>query len=76
LKLNKEKLRTLAALDDASLWREIREAVQKFGYTLPTEVPSRSDMGKIRDAMQNAEKINALQIARMLSSLKAKKSKG
>lgn len=75
MKLNKEKLRALAALDDASLWREIREAAQKFGYTLPTEVPARSNMEKIREAMLSAEKLSAMDAARLLSSLKAKKSK-
>lgn len=75
MKLNKEKLKALAALDDASLWKEIRAAAQKFGYTLPTDMPSKTDMEKIRTAMQNADKINAMDIARLLSSVKAKRSK-
>ena len=75
MKINKEKLEALASLDDDSLWKEIRTTAQKFGYTLPTEVPARSNMEKIREAMLSAEKLSAMDVARLLSSLKAKKSK-
>ena len=75
MKLNKEKLRALATLDDRALWTEIRDAAQKFGYTLPTEVPAHRDMEKLREAMLSTEKVSAMDVARLLSSLKAKKSR-
>ena len=75
MKINKEKLEALASLDDDSLWKEIRTTAQKFGYTLPAATPAKSDIEKIRGVMQSAEKISTLEIARLLSSLKAKKSK-
>ncbi len=75
MKLNKEKIQALAALDDASLWREITSAAQKFGYTLPEKVPASQEMAKIRAAMNQAEKISAMDVARLLSSLKAKRNR-
>ena len=75
MKLNKEKIQALAAMDDAHLWQEIRSAAQKFGYTLPEKAPEAKDMAKIRAAMTEAEKLNAMDVARLLSSFKAKRNK-
>ena len=75
LKLNKEKLRELAALDDASLIQQIYSAAQKFGYTLPQNALGENEIKKIRSVMQDSEKISAMEIARLLSSMKEKKNK-
>ena len=75
LKLNKEKLRELAALDDASLIQQIYSAAQKFGYTLPQKALGENEIKKIRSVMQDSEKISAMEIARLLSSMKEKKNK-
>lgn len=76
MKLNKEKLKELAALDDAALKKEITSAAGKFGYSLPENALGESELRKIRALMQDAEKISPMEIARLLSSVKAKKSKG
>lgn len=76
MKLNKEKLKELAALNDAALIKEITSAAEKFGYTLPENALGKNELKKIRELMQDAEKISPLEIARLLSSVKAKKSKG
>lgn len=76
MKLNKEKLKELAALNDAALIKEITSAAGKFGYTLPENALGKDELKKIRELMQDAEKISPMEIARLLSSVKAKKSKG
>ena len=76
MKLNKEKLKELAALNDAALIKEITSAAEKFGYTLPEKALGKDELKKIRELMQDAEKISPLEIARLLSSVKAKKTKG
>lgn len=63
----------LAAMDDASLWREIYSASQKFGYTLPEKAPDAKSLEKIREVMREADKISALDLARLIASLKEKK---
>ena len=75
MKLNKEKLKELAALDDASLRGEIISAAQKFGYTIPQNALGEKELTKIRSVMQNSEKISPMEIARLLSSINAKRSK-
>ena len=75
MKLNKEKIAALLSLDDANLWKEITCAAQKFGYTLPQEAPKERDMAKIRLALGEAEKLSALDVARMLAAFKAKRNK-
>jgi len=75
LKLNKAKLEALAALDDAHLWQEIRSAAEKFGYTLPANQPAPRDMAKIRSVMKEADKLSAMDVAKLLSAFKAKRNK-
>ena len=75
MKLNKEKIGALLNLDDAALWLEITTAAQRFGYTLPQSTPKSADMAKIRAAMQEADKLSAMDVARLLSSFKAKRNK-
>ena len=72
MKLNKEKLEELSRLDDAALKREIISAAQKFGYTLPPNALGEKEIKKIRSAMANADKISPMEIAKLLSSAKAK----
>lgn len=75
MKLNREKLKELAAMDDASLKKEISSAAQKFGYTLPLNALGEKEIEKIRSIMQDADKISPMEIAKFLSSVKAKRSK-
>ncbi len=75
LKINKEKLARLAALEDGELWQVIKETAQKYGYTLPAEAPRKEDMQKIRSIMSDAEKISTKDILKLMSTFKAKKSK-
>lgn len=66
MKLNSDKLRALAALSDEELWGEIGKMAQNFGQRIPKDVPSHSDMERIRAALCGAQ-INlsdAMQILR------------
>lgn len=75
MKLNKEKLQELSSLDDAALKKEIISAAQKFGYTLPPNALGEKEIEKIRSVMKNADKLSPMEIAKFLSSVKAKKNK-
>ena len=75
MKLNKEKINALLALDDAHLWREITSAAQRYGYTLPEKTPAAADMAKIRALMTEADKLSAMDVAKLLTSFKAKRNK-
>ena len=69
-------LRELASLPDEKLWSEITKKAAKFGYTLPNEVPSKENMAKIRDFMNNAEKINTAEVLRLMATIKSNRKRG
>ena len=73
MKINKDLINELKALDDAGLWSKIRSMASKYGYTLPEEIPPKKDMQSLRSVMENIDKINVTDIARLLSTFKAKK---
>lgn len=75
MKINKEKLAELAALEDGQLWTVITQTALKYGYTLPAEAPKKEDMAKIRGLMSEAEKIGTKDILKLMSAFKAKKNK-
>lgn len=75
MKINKEKIAELAALEDSQLWLVITQAALKYGYTLPAEVPKKEDMAKLRSIMNEAEKISAKDILKLMSAFKAKRNK-
>lgn len=75
MKINKEKLAELAALEDSQLWLVITETALKYGYTLPAEAPKKEEMAKIRGIMSEAEKISTKDILKLMTAFKAKRSK-
>ena len=72
MKINKEQLKALSQLPDATLWNTIRETAAKHGYNLPEKAPSGSDMEKIRSAMRVGEKINLSDAIKLMNSYKNK----
>ena len=75
MKVNKEKLERLSALDDSALWSEIRTTAEKFGYILPVEIPPKKDMEKLRSIMRNADGISPMELLRLMAAFKAKRGK-
>ena len=75
MKINKEKIKELTALEDDRLWQVITQTAQKYGYSLPAEAPSKKEMAKLRNIMNEAEKISAKDILKLMTSFKEKKNK-
>ena len=76
MKINKEKLKSLSALSDGALWKEIRTASEKFGFILPEAPPDEKDMAKIRSAMADADKMGTMELLRLMSVFKQKNTRG
>ncbi len=72
MKVNKNDLQKLASKNDSELWEEIRAIASKHGYTLPTGMPTHTDMEKIRAAMLGIEKINLTEAMRIINTCKKK----
>ena len=75
MKLSKEKTDALLAMDDAHLWQEIASTAERFGYTLPKSTPDQKNMSKLRSVIREADKMSAMEVARLLSAFKQKKKK-
>ena len=73
MKIDREKINRLAALDDVRLWAEIREIARSHGFTLPEKAPPAADLARVRQAM-TAEKINLGGALRIINSYR--KGKG
>lgn len=75
MKIDKEKLRALTALEDKELWKVITDTLQKYGYTPPEKAPSEENMKKIRSVMKDTEKISTRDVLRLMSEFKVKRNK-
>lgn len=67
MKIDREKIKKLAALEDEKLWAEIRAIAKSHGFNLPEKTPPKSDLDKVRAAM-TAEKINLGGALKILNS--------
>ncbi|MBE6635841.1 MAG: hypothetical protein E7617_06575 [Ruminococcaceae bacterium] len=70
MKLDKSKLEALSSLSDEQLWAEIRSIAGSHGFSLPEAQPSREDLGKIRAALSDSEKLNLSGAIRILNNYK------
>lgn len=69
MKIDKSKLKELSALNDAELWKKIREIAKGHGINLPESVPPAEEMAKLRSLMLS-DTINPLMAMRVLSKIK------
>ena len=72
MKIDREKMRRYASLDDGALWGEVRRMAENYGYTLPSETPEHSDMERLRRILRGEEKISLTEGMRILTSYKQK----
>jgi len=72
MRINKEEMAKLAEKNDEELWREIQAIAKKHGFTLPSSVPSKENMAKIRNTLLGAEKLSLGEAAKILSAFKKK----
>ena len=72
MRINKEEMAKLAEKNDEELWREIQAIAKKYGYALPSGVPPKESMAKIRSTLLGAEKLSLGDAAKILSAYKRK----
>ena len=71
MRFDREKLEALASLPDDKLWAEVVRIADSYGYSLPRETPSHTDLEKMRSAART-EKINLSDAVRLLNQYKRK----
>jgi hypothetical protein len=57
MKIDKEKLKAYASLDDRALWDEIKRVGATHGFKLPDKPPASAELAKVRAALFESEKI-------------------
>jgi hypothetical protein len=72
MKLDRQKLEQLAALDDVALWREVRRMVGEKGIRLGETVPNHEDMVRLREAFLGGSPLSMVDGARLISEYKRK----
>lgn len=72
MKLDRQKLEQLAALDDVALWREVRRMVGEKGIRLGEAVPNHEDMVRLREAFLGGSPLSMVDGARLISEYKRK----
>ncbi len=72
MRINKEELQKLGQKNDRELWSEIQSIASQYGYNLPSEMPPRDKMDKIRSALLGVEKLNLSDAVKILNAYKKK----
>ena len=70
MKIDKEKLSAMAALSDEELWATVLAIASRNGIKMPSKAPSHEELEKIRTAMSNPDKLNALGALKIISKYK------
>ena len=73
MKIDRNKIMALAALDDEAMWREIVTAAKSHGFTLPEKTPPHEELEKLREAV-TGERMNALGAMRILDKYRQGKA--
>jgi hypothetical protein len=71
MRFDREKLEALAALPDEKLWAEVVRIADMYGYSLPKETPSHTDLEKMRGAVRS-DKINVSEALKLVNQYKKK----
>lgn len=71
MRFDREKLEALAALPDEKLWAEVVRIADMYGYSLPKETPSHTDLEKMRGAVRS-DKINVSGALKLVNQYKKK----
>ena len=75
MKIDRDKIKELSALDDVSLWKKLKEIANAKGVSLPEKAPSHSELEKLRVIMLS-DKINPIMAMRILNEIKRGRNNG
>ena len=74
MRIDKNKLKEYAALDDEELWRKVIEITAAYGISLPKKTPSKSELEPLRAALLDTDRFNLQTAMRLLNDYKRRNS--
>ena len=72
MKINTEKLKKYADLNDEELWQAMLGIAGSYGQRINAPMPSHSEMERIRRIMRGEEKISISEAMKLISTYKKK----
>lgn len=76
MKVDKEKLDKLLAMNDEELWEQIRRIAQDHGISLPSRAPEPSEMQKLRGAVSHGARVNLARAIKIINDHKKGQENG
>lgn len=70
MKINNEKLKGLASLDDEALWQQMLTIAGGKGHKINSPMPPHEEMERIRRIMRGEEKISLGEAMKILNTYK------
>lgn len=70
MKIDKSKLEAIAKLSDEELWTQIKSVAEQHGVKMPDNQPSAHELGKVREALSEADRLSLMSAMRMVNNLK------
>ena len=70
MKIDKSKLSAFASLSDEELWATVAAIASKNGITLPHKPPSHEELSKLRAALAEPDRLNALGALKLINKYK------
>lgn len=67
MRINKEELSRIAALEDDELWKTVVKMADSYGFKLPEKTPAHSELEKLRSAV-NGTKLNLSDALKLLNN--------
>lgn len=67
MRLDKDKLNELVDLPDEELWKTVVEIGKGYGFTLPQQTPSHTEIEKLRSLVRDGSKLNIASAMKILS---------
>ena len=75
MRLDRNKIKEIASLDDTELWKTIKDMALRQGISLPEKVPQHNELEKLRVIMLS-DKINPIVAMKLLNDIKRGKGNG
>ncbi len=70
MRLDRDKINALAALNDDALWEEIKKMTAEYSISLPEKTPPHEELQKLRSLFCDSEKINLFGAMKLLNNYK------
>ncbi len=70
MRLDRDKINSLAALNDDELWIQVRKMTAEYNISLPEKTPPHEELQKLRSLFCDTDKVNLFGAMKLLNNYK------